>query len=99
MFMGEKFGRDTIWEGHLASELWATKVPLEAVLDEQHMTLAEVMNFKVGQTILLNAPIDGLIDLRVGGVTLLQGHMGRLGHHVAVRVDRKIVRAISIDLS
>ncbi len=99
MFMGEKFGRDTIWEGHLASELWATKVPLEVVLDEQHMTLSEVMNFKVGQTILLNAPIDGLVDLRVGGVTLLQGHMGRLGHHVAVRVDRKITRAISIDLS
>ncbi|HXZ67380.1 MAG TPA: FliM/FliN family flagellar motor switch protein, partial [Alphaproteobacteria bacterium] len=99
MFMGEKFGRDTIWEGHLASELWATKVPLEAVLDEQHMTLAEVMNFKVGQTILLNAPIDGLVDLRCGGVTLLQGHMGRLGHHVAVRVDRKVYRAISIDLS
>ncbi|MFZ1988343.1 MAG: flagellar motor switch protein FliM [Alphaproteobacteria bacterium] len=99
MFMGEKFGRDTIWEGHLASELWATEVPLEAVLDEQHMTLAEVMNFKVGQTILLNSPIDGLVDLRCGGVTLLQGHMGRLGHHVAVRVDRKVYRPISIDLS
>ncbi|MDP3328132.1 flagellar motor switch protein FliM, partial [Parvibaculum sp.] len=28
MFMGEKFGRDTIWESHLATELWATKVPL-----------------------------------------------------------------------
>ena len=24
-FMGEKFGRDNIWEGHLASELWATQ--------------------------------------------------------------------------
>ncbi len=24
-FMGEKFGRDNIWEGHLAGELWATK--------------------------------------------------------------------------
>ena len=24
-FMGEKFGRDSIWEGHLATELWSTK--------------------------------------------------------------------------
>jgi flagellar motor switch protein FliM len=23
-FMGEKFGRDNIWEGHLATELWTT---------------------------------------------------------------------------
>src|SRR3546814_19561635 len=24
MFMGEKFGRDSIWEGHLTAELWQT---------------------------------------------------------------------------
>jgi flagellar motor switch protein FliM len=99
MFMGEKFGRDTIWEGHLASELWSTRVPLEAVLDEQNMTLAEVMNLQVGQTLMLNTAPDGLIDLKCGGVTLLKGHMGRLGHHVAVRVDRKIERIGEIDLS
>ena len=26
MFMGEKFGRDSIWETHLANELWSTDV-------------------------------------------------------------------------
>src|ERR1700681_3960825 len=35
MFMGEKFGRDSIWETHLAEEMWFTEVPLEAVLDTQ----------------------------------------------------------------
>src|SRR6201994_3335252 len=30
MFMGEKFGRDSIWETHLAEEMWFTEVPLEA---------------------------------------------------------------------
>ena len=99
MFMGEKFGRDTIWEGHLASELWETRVQIEAVLDEQQMSLADVMDFKVGQTLLLNTSTEELVDLRVGGVTLLRGHMGRLGNHVAVRVDRKINRPIAIDLS
>ena len=33
MFMGEKFGRDTIWEAHLANELWFTELTLDAVLD------------------------------------------------------------------
>ncbi|MED6311547.1 MAG: flagellar motor switch protein FliM, partial [Pseudomonadota bacterium] len=32
MFMGEKFGRDSIWENHLATELWFTDVELDAVL-------------------------------------------------------------------
>ena len=35
MFMGEKFGRDSIWETHLAEELWKTDIDLTAILDEQ----------------------------------------------------------------
>ncbi len=34
-FMGEKFGRDSIWETHLAEELWNTNVELDVLLDEQ----------------------------------------------------------------
>ena len=57
-FMGEKFGRDSIWEGHLATELWSTKVDIEAILDEQTMPLNQVMNLQVGQTLMLNAGPD-----------------------------------------
>lgn len=87
MFMGEKFGRDSIWEGHLATELWATQVDVEAVLDEMHMSLDDVMTMQVGQTLMLKTPPNGQISLRCGGIPLLDGRMGRLGHNVAVRVD------------
>lgn len=90
MFMGEKFGRDTIWEGHLATELWRTNVDIEAVLDELPMTLSEVMNLEVGQTVLLNVGPDARIELRCGGVGLLNGRMGRVGHQVSVRVENTI---------
>jgi flagellar motor switch protein FliM len=92
MFMGEKFGRDTIWESHLATELWRTEVDIDAVLDEQTMTLKQVMDFKVGQTLMLNATPDSRIEMRCGGVPLLRGRMGRIGHQVAVRVDDLIRR-------
>lgn len=88
MFMGEKFGRDSIWESHLATELWSTKVPLEAVIDEQRMKLREVMEFKVGQTLMLNNTPDGMIDMRCAGVALGKGRMGRVGNNVAVRVEQ-----------
>ncbi len=87
MFMGEKFGRDSIWEGHLATELWSTNVELEAVLDEMPMSLNDVMNLEVGQTLLLNVGPDARIELRCGGVGLLGGRMGRIGHQVAVKVE------------
>jgi flagellar motor switch protein FliM len=91
-FMGEKFGRDSIWESHLATELWSTKIDIEAILDEQTMPLNKVMNLQVGQTLMLGATPDSRIEMRCRGVPLLTGRMGRVGSSVAVRVDEAIER-------
>ena len=94
-FMGEKFGRDSIWEGHLATELWQTQLQIDAVLDQQIMSLRDVMNFKVGQTLMLNAAPDSPIELKCGGIPLVKGHIGRVGPFVAVKVDKTLRRAAS----
>jgi flagellar motor switch protein FliM len=91
-FMGEKFGRDSIWEGHLATELWSTRVEIDAILDEQIMSLNKIMSMKVGDTIMLNANPDSKIEMRCGGVPLLRGRMGRVGSAVSVRVDEAVQR-------
>ena len=94
-FMGEKFGRDSIWESHLATELWSTRVEIDAILDEQHMPLNRIMHLEVGQTIMLNAGPDSPIELRCGGVPLLKGRMGRMGSSVAVRIEGAVKRTDS----
>ena len=91
-FMGEKFGRDSIWESHLATELWSTKLDIDAILDEQTMPLNRVMNLKVGDTVMLNATPDSRIEMRCRGVPLLKGRMGRVGQSVAIKVDEAIER-------
>ncbi len=91
-FMGEKFGRDSIWEGHLATELWSTRVDIAAILDEQMLPLSKMMNLQVGETVMLNANPDSKIELRCGGVPLLRGRMGRVGSQIAVRIDEAIER-------
>jgi len=88
MFMGEKFGRDSIWESHLATELWTTEVEIDAVLDEQTLSLSEVMNLEVGQTVMLNCTRSSKIELRCGGIALLHGEMGRLGDNVAIKISK-----------
>ena len=42
--MGEKFGRDSIWETHLANELWETEIELDVVLDQLVISLNDVVN-------------------------------------------------------
>lgn len=90
MFMGEKFGRDSIWETHLANELWNTDVELDGVLDEIVMPLNDVLNLKPGSRILLNAMPNSTIDMRCGNVSLFSGKMGRKGGNIAVRISQRL---------
>ena len=89
MFMGEKFGRDSIWETHLAEEMWITEVDLEAVLDTQVMPLSRALNMKVGSKLLLNASSESPIILRCGDQPMFVGKMGRKGNNIAIRVDHR----------
>lgn len=91
MFMGEKFGRDSIWENHLATELWFTEVGVEAVLDEIFVPLNEVMNWQVGTQIQLQAKPDSKVVLRCGAVPLFVASMGRKSGSVAVRIDERLM--------
>ncbi|MDA8230684.1 MAG: flagellar motor switch protein FliM [Magnetospirillum sp.] len=90
MFMGEKFGRDSIWETHLAEELWLTEVQMKAVLDEQVMNLRDVLSWRVGSKFMLNATPDSGVDMRCGDIPMFRGRMGRKGQHIAIRVDEKL---------
>jgi len=92
MFMGEKFGRDSIWEGHLASELWHTDIDLTAVLDEFVMPLNDVINWKVGSRIVLNSTPRSSIEMRCGKIPLFRGNMGRKGNGIAIRIEKKVRR-------
>ena len=89
-FMGEKFGRDNIWEGHLATELWSTGMEVQAVLDEQRVPLRQVMDLKIGDTLMLNANPDSSVVLKCGDVALTKGRMGKIGHRIAVRVEESL---------
>lgn len=96
-FMGEKFGRDTIWETHLATELWRASVDLRAIMDETSMSLGDVMNLEVGQTILFNkTPKDDII-LKCGDVPMVSGAIGRAGQHVAVQIRHTAERLQTLD--
>ena len=90
MFMGEKFGRDQIWEGHLATEIGQASVGVDAVLYEQRLPLRQMMNLKVGDTLMPELKPDAPVTVRCGDVTLTEGRMGRVGDRVAVRVGKTL---------
>jgi flagellar motor switch protein FliM len=90
MYMGEKFGRDPIWEGHLATEIFAADVEIEAVMHEMDLPLSRILSMKPGDTVLFDMKPSDPVRLRCADVELTQGIMGHIGKHVSVRVTRPL---------
>src|SRR6187455_3046231 len=90
MFMGEKFGRDPIWEGHFATEVAQAEISVDAVLYEANVPLKQLMKLKVGDTLPLEMKKDALVSVRCGNVVLTEGRMGRVGDRVAIRVTKQL---------
>ena len=90
MFMGEKFGRDPVWEGHFATEVAQAQISVDAVLYEAEIPLKQLMMLKVGDTLPLEMRADALVAVRCGSVTLTEGRMGRVGDRVAIRVSKQL---------
>jgi flagellar motor switch protein FliM len=89
-YMGEKLGRDHIWEGHLASEIWQAKLDVDAVLHEAEMPVKKVLDLKVGDTLVFDVRGDPMVTLRCGDMLLSQGRIGRMGDNIAVEVARPL---------
>jgi flagellar motor switch protein FliM len=96
-FMGEKFGRDSIWETHLAEQLWNTDVELSVVLDEHQMRLADVLALKPGSRLMLNTAPGAAVSVRCGNIELFEGRIGQKNNNVAVKIEREISRPPQAD--
>ncbi len=86
-FMGEKFGRDSIWENHLSQQLWNTDIMLEVGLKPESMTLRDVLEWDVGTQILLQSTPDSIVYLNCGGQPLFAGKVGQKSGKVAIKVE------------
>lgn len=94
-FMGEKSGRDSIWEDHLGAEIRKTHVDVDVVLGEKEMSLAALRALEVGQTIALPRGPDDALDIQCGGVVLGKAQIGQRSNRVAVRLLTDIVKGIA----
>ncbi len=90
MFMGEKFGRDSIWESHLTHELYKTDVQLQAILGETVLPLGDMMRWKVGTQVLFNTRVDEELELRCGHFPMYRGPVGQKQGNIAVRIEHYI---------
>lgn len=90
MFMGEKFGRDSIWESHLTKELYQTDIELSAILGETMVSLHDLINWKPGSTVILNTRPQDPIEMRVGQNPMFMAKIGQKQGQIAVSINEYI---------
>lgn len=92
-FMGEKLGRDPIWENHLATEVWQADIDVTCVLHETQMPLKRVMKLEIGDTLMFDAKPDSTVSLRCGDFIVSNGRIGRVDDKIAVQVVTPLRRS------
>lgn len=94
-FMGEKMGRDRMWETHMAQELTKTDVTVDVVLGEKLMPLRDVTRMEVGQTIAFGTDPKEALLLQCGGVPLGRAHIGQRSKNIAICMATDISKGFS----
>ena len=69
------------------------------VLDEQQMRLGDIIDLEPGSKIMLNTGPDAAVRIRCGSVPMFEGKIGRRKNHIAVRIEREVLRARDGDRS
>jgi flagellar motor switch protein FliM len=90
-FAGARLGHDPVWARHLADELWAAGIELEAVLDAEMRPLRDALALEVGSVLPIAAGPETMVSLRYVGRTMLTGRLGRSGERIAVRIEERLV--------
>ena len=88
-FIGESNTTKTAWRDHLTSEVSLSELDLHAVLVEREMTIEEVAELSVGQTIPFKSINTGVADIRAGELVVGHGMVGRSGNSIALRVMQR----------
>jgi flagellar motor switch protein FliM len=86
-FLGESSDNDNAWKRTLGDQVGAAPVRVDVVLDRVVVSLQDVLAWKPGSVLALNATPTSPVELRAENLTIATGEMGRVGSRVAVRVQ------------
>lgn len=94
-FMGEKLGRDRMWETHMAEQVRLTEVSVDVSLGHKELCLREVMNLAVGHTLQFNHGPDDALAVECGRVPIGHAYLGQRNGAVCVRLGNDISRGFA----
>ena len=90
VFIGDKFGVDSVWEERLTNRVYDVDLELEAVITNTPTKIIDLANLKPGDTIVINHKYEDDIMVRCGPLDLFKGQIGKVDEKVAINVTNTV---------
>jgi flagellar motor switch protein FliM len=86
---GADGGGDPAWQSHLRTELPLIGMKVKAILERRRATAGEVLQWKVGSTLVLNHRRDEPLEVFCDDLLVLRARMAEQDGRIALHVDEK----------
>ncbi|MBB6122771.1 flagellar motor switch protein FliM [Sphingobium subterraneum] len=93
-FMGEKLGRENIWQAHMEQQIRHTQIEIEVILGCATLSLAQVKSLEVGQSLPFYAQPDQPMAIQCGSIALAHALPGQRRGNVAVSLASPIGKGV-----
>jgi flagellar motor switch protein FliM len=91
-FQSEEMEVDQVWAKRMRSELLHTEVVAVAELGKAQLTPRELLNFKVGDTLMLTADVSEPLTMKIEGIEKVKGFPGVFRGNKAIQVEKILER-------
>jgi flagellar motor switch protein FliM len=87
VFIGDKFGGDHAWKNAMIDQIYSTNLKLTAYIEGKASILEDMMDLKVGSTVLMeNGPEDDIL-LSCNNIRVATGKLGKYGSKLAIALN------------
>lgn len=86
VFIGDKFGVDSVWEERLSNRVYDVDMEIQAVIENTPTKIIDIANLKPGDTIVINHKYQDDVYLRCGPLDVFKGQIGKIDDKVAINV-------------
>ncbi|MEY3196976.1 MAG: Flagellar motor switch protein FliM [Pseudomonadota bacterium] len=92
VFIGDKFGVDSVWEERLNDRVHDIDVELEAVITNRPSKILDVAKLKPGDTIIMNHKYEDDVLVRCGTIEVFKGQIGKVEDKVAINITNTLTK-------
>lgn len=89
-FLGERGTKDPTWGRHIQDEIANARVNLEVYLNGKSSTIGDILNLKVGDTIVLDIAGNDDLTLKIADLKISSGKLGKIDDKMAIQLSEGI---------